>query len=131
MAAAFFVVSNDVPEDNDDNLDRKPRKYEGILLVESAASEAAADPLASSGVSGKNVLALPDEGALIDAVVEAVREHDPGTRFNGVVSLGSQWLEQLMRLPQLSNQLRQFDRYFSTKRFRASQSNISLSIKGL
>ena len=47
------------------------------------------DPLASSGVSGKNVLAVPDEGALIEAVVEAVREHDPDLLVGYEVQMAS------------------------------------------
>ena len=39
VAAAFFVVSNDIPEedDEDDGLGRpkRPRKHEGILVVDS------------------------------------------------------------------------------------------------
>ena len=39
VAAAFFVVSNDIPEEDDEDDDqrpKRPRKHEGILVVDSA-----------------------------------------------------------------------------------------------
>ena len=41
VAAAFFVVSNDIPEEDDEDDDqrpKRPRKHEGILVVDSAGA---------------------------------------------------------------------------------------------
>ena len=80
------MLNSRIPDTSDDHSLRKPRKYEGMFVVDSADS---IDPLASSGVSGKNVRALPDEDALIAAIVDAVREHDPDLLVGYEVQMAS------------------------------------------